>query len=534
MKNKNFNNHYRFQELRYKFLLFAIILLFFGHGLNAQVLWYGDPNLSVNDNFRRLDPDGNSNPTGDSCVDDPNAPPFINTPTDAEFGKFWRITKPTSRKRAEFARTTGDVNDFVPQNGGTYYYGWRWRINATPNLADGGIAVFQWKTDQGTNMDTNKQNYPFNMDYDGSVLYLNAFGPAEPNWNQPGSITVRKTTLWTQAVPEDQWVTFVIEVNVDDTYDTTINRYNGYIEFWFNGELQTLSNIDFNQYQVVLANSDTRAYHRTFDGVEVYPKWGSYNENACDFEVITDYDDMRIASTYLEALPSDSNDGDSAGLEGLYKIKHSVTGKYWTVDNTNSNMITSDEITPDSATQIFEVKSVGSNVYYNISCTDPNWDAVRFHTTNVYPTTTSTPTTDTNNTRIFEFIFNGSGAYDIHTPQTTTGRYAYDNSGDVKYLTSAGTNTKWILENMNPLSSEEFDKSLVFVSNPVDNHIIIKGLDNKINKIEVFNIVGKSVIVRDARGTSSLRIESSALSSGLYLVKFYGETSIFTKKIIKR
>ena len=533
MKNKIFNNYTRLKELKYKFILSAFIMLFFSYGIDAQVLWYGDPNLSVNDNFRRLDPDGNSNPTGDRCVDDPNTPPFVTKPTDSEFGKFWRITKPTSRKRAEFARTTGDINSFVPQNSGTYYYGWRWRINATPNLTND-ITVFQWKTDQGSDINTNKQHYPFNMEYDGTILSLHAFGPAEPNYNRPGSITQRRTTLWTQAVSENQWVSFVIKVKVDHTYDNTNNRYQGYVEFWFNGEQQTLSNIDFDEYQVVLANSNTRAYHRTFDGVEVYPKWGAYNENACNFEVITDFDDMRVASTYAEALPSNSNDGNSNGLEGLYKIKHSVTGKYWTVDNANSNMITADEITPDSATQIFELKSVGTAGYYNISCTDPNWDAVRFNTTNVYPTTTSTPTTDTNNTRIFEFVSNGSGAYDIHTPQTTTGRYAYDNSGDVKYTGSASANTKWILENANSLSSADFDKTSFFISNPVDNVILIKGLDNKVNKIEVFNIMGKSVLVKNAKDASSLQIETNALASGLYLVKLYGETSIFTGKIIKR
>ncbi|WP_298551420.1 heparin lyase I family protein [uncultured Algibacter sp.] len=533
MKNVCFKNHACSNEYRlYIFSVFVVIFL--AQELNAQVLWYGDPNLSVNDNFRRLDPNGNSNPTGDRCVDDPNNPPFVTKPTDPVYGKFWRITKPISRKRAEFARTTGDINSFVPQKAGTYYYGWRWRINATPNLADGGIAVFQWKTDEGGDINTNKQNYPFNMEYDGSVLHLNAFGPAEPNWNRPGSITQRRTTLWQQAIQEDTWVTFVIKVKVEDTYDGNNNRYDGYIEFWFNGEQQTLSNIDFDEYQVVLANSNTRAYHKTFDGIEVYPKWGAYNENACDFEVITDFDDMRVASTYAEALPSNPNGGNPNGLEGIYKIKHSVTSKYWTVDNTNSNIITADEMTPDSATQIFEVKSVGTTGYYNISCADPNWDAVRFHTTNVYPTTTSTPTTDTNNTRIFEILSNGSGAYDIHTPQTTTGRYAYDNSGDVNYTGSASANTKWILEDINSLGSEDFDKSSIFVSNPVDNQILINGLDDKVNKIEVFNIMGKSILVQDVKKASSMRIDANTLTNGLYLVKFYGKTSIFTIKFIKR
>lgn len=533
MKNIYLKTHAHLKGF-YTYIVSVFMVLFLVQELNAQVLWYGDPNLSVNDNFRRLDPDGNRNPTGGSCVDDPSNPPFVTNPTDIDFGKFWRITKPTSRKRAEFARTTGDINSFVPKKSGTYYYGWRWRISATPNLSDGGIAVFQWKTDQGGNINTNKQNYPLNMGYDGSELSLNAFGPAEPNWNRPGSITQRQTTLWKQAIPEDKWVTFVIKLKVEDTYDTGNNRYDGYIEFWFNGVQQTLANMDFDEYQVVLANSNTRAYHKTFDGVEVYPKWGAYNENACDFEVITDYDDMRVASTYAEALPSNSNDGDPIGLEGLYKIKHNETGKYWTVDNANSNMITADEITPESTTQIFELKSVGNAGYYNISSTDSNWGAVRFHTGNVYPTTTPTPTNDTNNTRIFELISNGSGAYDIHTPQTTTGRYAYDNSGDVEYLTSAGTSTKWILENINSLSSEDFDKSSVFISNPIINKIIIKGLDKKVEKIKVFNIMGKSVLEKNTRGAASTSIDVNVLTSGLYLVKLYGQTTTITKKIIKR
>ena len=114
MKKKIFSSYNCPEEFVFKFILFVSIVMFFNNDLDAQVLWYGDPNLSVNDNFRRLDPDGNSNPTGDRCVDDPNNPPFVTKPTDSEFGKFWSITKPISRKRAEFARTTGDINSFVP------------------------------------------------------------------------------------------------------------------------------------------------------------------------------------------------------------------------------------------------------------------------------------------------------------------------------------------------------------------------------------------------------------------------------------
>jgi hypothetical protein len=103
---------------------------------------------------------------------------------------------------------------------------------------------------------------------------------------------------------------------------------------------------------------------------------------------------------------------------------------------------------------------------------------------------------------------------------------------------TANTNTFFILSGLTRtgplLSTNDFDTSSIFISNPIDSQMIIKGLDNKVNKIEVFNLVGKSVFEKDAKGASSLQIDTNALTSGLYLVKFYGETSTLTKKIIKK
>ncbi|NER17814.1 heparin lyase I family protein [Spongiivirga citrea] len=261
--------------------------------IEDKILWFGDPDKDVRDVFRRLDPDGNSNPTGDRCVDDPEKPPLVTTPTDIQYGKYWSIKKPTSRKRAEFAR----MNGFIPENGKEYFIAWRWRIQYSPNL-DKGITVFQWKTDQGIDIDSNKQHYPFNIGYDGNELTINAYGPAEPNFNRPGSINKRKTIIWKKNVPQNTWVSLVFKVKVDRDFDTANNHPKGYIEFWFNDEKQTLSNSNFQDYQVSLSDDGKRAYHRTNDGKEVYPKWGSYNENACDFEIITDFDEMRVATNY--------------------------------------------------------------------------------------------------------------------------------------------------------------------------------------------------------------------------------------------
>jgi hypothetical protein len=514
-------------------IAFIFLIFFLTQEINSQVLWYANPDLSVRDNFRRLDPDGNKSPTGNSCVDNPNTPPTVTTPIDSEYGKFWRVTKPASRKRAELARTTGTRNSLTPQNGETYYYGWRWRINSSPDIIED-VTVFQWKTDEKGNKDSNKQHYPLNMEYNGSVLSFNAYGPAEPNWDRPGSISARKTTLWRKVIQENEWVSFVIKIKVDDSFDATNNRYNGYVEFWFNGVKQVLSNLDFNQYEAELDNANTTAYHRTFDGGEVYPKWGAYNENACDFEIVADFDEMRIATTFEDALAENSTDpSEPQGLEGTYKIKHSVTSKYWTVNN--SNIITADEIIPNSTSQIFEVKSVGTAGYYNISSTNSNWDAVRFHSGNVYPTSTSTPTTDTNNTRIMAIILSEDGTYDIHTPQTTTGRYAYADLGDVKYLTSKGVQTKWILENQTALSLNEnklLDEFKMF-PNPVKNTLNISSNNIKVDKVEVFNLSGKKMITKQINSGNEIKLNVSSLSIGIYFVKLYSTSAVFTKKMIK-
>jgi hypothetical protein len=63
-------------------------------------------------------------------------------------------------------------------------------------------------------------------------------------------------------------------------------------------------NSNFKEYQVVLANNDTRAYHKTMDSSQVYMKWGAYGQGACNMDITVDFDEMRVATTYdLVARP---------------------------------------------------------------------------------------------------------------------------------------------------------------------------------------------------------------------------------------
>jgi len=84
------------------------------------------------------------------------------------------------------------------------------------------------------------------------------------------------------------------------------------------------------------------------------------------------------------------------------------------------------------------------------------------------------------------------------------------------------------------LSSEDFDTSSIFVSNPVNDVLNIKGLSSNVKQISVYSLLGKEVLTRNVDGQSALTLDVNALSSGMYLVKMQGDNGSFTKKIVKQ
>ena len=272
---------------------FLILFLIFGEA-SSQVLWYGDPDKNIKDLFRRFDTEGAGK---DYCATNSEVLPIVTRPNDSKYGKVWKISKPINRKRAEFARTS-----YVPQEGQTYYYGWRWKITANTAIQDD-ITVWQWKTDHKGGLNFNKQHYPLNLEYKENELFMNAFGPGHPNWTQDYSeknkrIKNRRTTIWRKRVKRGEWISIIIKMKLSRSAN------EGYVEVYFNGEKQLLTNSDFDEYLVSLSKDRKRAYHRTFDGFrEVYPKWGAYNSNACNYDISTYYDEMRIARDLESANP---------------------------------------------------------------------------------------------------------------------------------------------------------------------------------------------------------------------------------------
>lgn len=86
-----------------------------------------------------------------------------------------------------------------------------------------------------------------------------------------------------------------------------------------------------------------------------------------------------------------------------------------------------------------------------------------------------------------------------------------------------------------PLSTEEFDTSSVFISNPVKDELSIEGLNQSIKQIAIYDLLGKQVITSNLEDdTTSTKLDVSTLTSGIYIVKLEGENGAsLTKKIIK-
>ena len=84
------------------------------------------------------------------------------------------------------------------------------------------------------------------------------------------------------------------------------------------------------------------------------------------------------------------------------------------------------------------------------------------------------------------------------------------------------------------LSTNDFDASSVFVSNPVNKALTIKGLTNNIEQVSIYSLLGNRVLESKVDGKSSLELDVNSLSSGMYIVRMTGDNVSFSKKIVKQ
>lgn len=83
------------------------------------------------------------------------------------------------------------------------------------------------------------------------------------------------------------------------------------------------------------------------------------------------------------------------------------------------------------------------------------------------------------------------------------------------------------------LSTADFDTSSIFVSNPVNDELTIKGLTPNVKDVNIYSLLGKQIMSIKVDGASTLNMDVSTLASGLYIVKMVGDNGSYSKKIIK-
>lgn len=121
----------------------------------------------------------------------------------------------------------------------------------------------------------------------------------------------------------------------------------------------------------------------------------------------------------------------------------------------------------------------------------------------------------------------GQGNFRYSVAPTAAGDPVLFNDGgtinDIRYIFLA------------PLSTEEFDTSSIFMSNPVKDELTIEGEIQNIKQVSVYNLLGQRVMLNKVEGnTSSIKLNTSSLNSGVYIVKMDGDNyASFSKKIIK-
>jgi hypothetical protein len=174
----------------------------------------------------------------------------------------WRFSKPAGSLRCE----AHGAKDLTAKEGDVWYIGWRAKVTIPQSLTTN--AIFQWKG-YGTNL---TQNFPIVIKTLNGRIALEQYNPGGA-----------RTLLWSTPFVPDTWHSYVLGIKV------SADIGSGWIEFWFDGAQQMLS------------NRSTRFTCRTLDGDHCDPKWGVYG--AMDTEALNVVDALRIGTSESAVEP---------------------------------------------------------------------------------------------------------------------------------------------------------------------------------------------------------------------------------------
>jgi hypothetical protein len=173
----------------------------------------------------------------------------------------WKFLKPAGSHRAEGHGSVG----FSAPEGTNFYVGWQSKIYMPTSLET--EAIWQWKSypTEGA-----LANHPLMLRTKNGNLELQYFDASHTAF-----------VLWSTPLVTSTWTDLTMRINA--SYSAT----TGYVELWYNGVKQTLSN-------------GTQRYNcRTLDSDYCDPKWGVYGGD--DSQATHFVKHIRIASTYAEA-----------------------------------------------------------------------------------------------------------------------------------------------------------------------------------------------------------------------------------------
>lgn len=513
-----------------KILLFTFLTLSFCMNMQAQV-FNPDPNIADWSTYFsdfQIDtcPGGNSN---NIRIERP-------TGTDGVEGRSWKITSPSNGRRAELAFTKG----FKHNRGKNHYYSWRWRIDANSTITKD-VTVFQWKTRNLGSFGTDgSQNYPLNMEYNNGQLKLYYFAPCKnssggfQNWGECKKSngnqqfpSDRQYLLKSISVNENEWVELVLRIQRGEGESGSTA---GKVQLWVNGSLQQLTIPGTSSTTNNLEVKTDDAPNNSYNNDSVYPKWGIYNNNSCDYTIQTWTNSLRVYDTHTDALnnltntrPSSENwpevsPGKYIFASGYYQNNGSYApseandanfNTRWASEQNGSNTYLAYDLE-----QHYYIKKVIAHFdtayAYKLRVWIDNgdgWYWLKDHTTQYYSQEIPIETTAR---KISVQSLGGPWDHISIKELDVFGSYEYGKKANSKLGENSAPPA--------PNSSDIIEKSIKVLPNPVTNNFSIRLEGIKKADITITDILGK-IVYKTTSENSVLNLSTDNIfKSGMYII----------------
>lgn len=271
-------------KLSPQYIIPPIVLLIFllTQTSYAQLIWDGDASKGTGV-FKQI---------GSNC----GSPGSLTIVNDAQRGQVFRYNKPSSSDRCENHGITVGGSGYVFKKNTTYHIGWFTKLSNTVN----NNAIFQWKVYPSPGPDG--LNWPIAIKMiNGRLTMINRKADGEVY------------TVWSAPFVANRWYHIALTLRLSDVRD------GGYVELYFNGVKQNLS------------NGTQRWACQLFDVDHVCPKWGVYG--ASGSTVINYIDNLKIGFSYNDVkMPATT--ASTLAENSTYSEQHDNTTLALDPDNT--------------------------------------------------------------------------------------------------------------------------------------------------------------------------------------------------------